>query len=98
MFSCICKNSLPAYSSTKITKIEQFFQCYDHKCIAAFLKCNSVVISTSLSISIASGALMARACHLNHLSVTICLCVCVCVCGMCIVAKQLIGSGCHLGW
>jgi len=52
------------------------------------------LFSASLSISIASGALILRACRLAHLSV-LSLCV---VSGKCIVAKWLIGSGCRLGW
>jgi len=38
---------------------------------------NSVVVSTSLSISIASGALMLQTCRIAHLSVYLCVCVCV---------------------
>jgi len=33
MFSCMCKNVLPAYSSAKTIKIKQV---YDHKCTATF--------------------------------------------------------------
>ena len=49
-----------------------------------------VLFSASLSISIASGAVMIRACRLDHLSVG--------RTGKCIVAKRPIGSGCRLGW
>jgi len=50
------------------------------------------IISASLSISTASGALMLRTCrlHVDHLSV--------CLSGKCTVAKRPIGSGCRLGW
>jgi len=51
-----------------------------------------ILLARRSLISIASGALMVRACRLDHLS------LCVCVSVKCIVAKRLIGSGCRLEW
>ena len=50
---------------------------------------NKLVFSASLSISIASGALMVWNIRLDHLSVGLS--------AKGIVAKRLIESGCHLG-